>query len=54
LFEEAKHGDVMHGFTANYIKVEAPYRKELVNETRRVLLHDFNEDKTALTVTIIE
>ena len=54
LFEEAKHGDVMHGFTANYIKVEAPYRKELVNETRRVLLNDYNEDKTALTVTIIE
>ncbi|MFV0270457.1 MAG: tRNA (N(6)-L-threonylcarbamoyladenosine(37)-C(2))-methylthiotransferase MtaB [Macellibacteroides fermentans] len=54
LFEEAKHGDVMHGFTANYIKVEAPYRKELVNETRRVLLNDFNEDKTALNVTIIE
>ena len=53
LFEQTKHDGLMHGFTANYIKVETPYQTELINETKAVLLGDFNEEGTALTVKII-
>lgn len=31
LWESKRSGDTMHGFTENYIRVEAPYKKELVN-----------------------
>jgi MiaB-like tRNA modifying enzyme len=48
LFEHARKGDFMHGFTANYIKVEMPYDKLIVNEPQRVILKGWNEDKTAL------
>lgn len=48
LFEQAKKEGMMHGFTENYIKVEIPYDSSQANETRRVLLSGWNEDKTAL------
>jgi threonylcarbamoyladenosine tRNA methylthiotransferase MtaB len=48
LFEHARRGEAMHGFTANYIKVEAPYDATLVNDPVRVTLAGWNEDKTAL------
>ena len=34
---------MMHGFTENYIKVEAPFKKEWVNETVDVILSGWNE-----------
>lgn len=34
-------------------KSETPYQTELINETKAVLLGDFNEEGTALTVKII-
>ena len=54
LFEQTRKGGMMHGFTENYIKVEIPYDSSLVNETRQVTLGDWNENKTALVVKIIE
>ena len=50
LFEHTKHGDKMHGFTENYIKVETTYNSSFVNKLIDVTLCDFNEDKTALTI----
>lgn len=50
LFEQAQKGGMMHGFSENYIKVELPYRSSLINETCRVVLGEWNEDKTALKV----
>ena len=38
LFEENQKNVRMTGFTENYIKVEVPYKKELVNELGRVKL----------------
>ncbi|MFW6290006.1 MAG: tRNA (N(6)-L-threonylcarbamoyladenosine(37)-C(2))-methylthiotransferase MtaB [Mariniphaga sp.] len=38
LFEIQKKGSSMSGFTKNYIKVETPYREELINELQRVRL----------------
>ncbi|MDD2380589.1 MAG: tRNA (N(6)-L-threonylcarbamoyladenosine(37)-C(2))-methylthiotransferase MtaB [Mariniphaga sp.] len=35
LFESRKNNDTMSGFTENYIKVESPYRKELINEMKK-------------------
>ncbi|MDR0748767.1 MAG: tRNA (N(6)-L-threonylcarbamoyladenosine(37)-C(2))-methylthiotransferase MtaB [Tannerellaceae bacterium] len=48
LFEHTRRGNLMHGFTANYIKVEAPYSAALVNGPVRVRLAGWNEDRTAL------
>ena len=50
LFEHTKKEGKMHGFTENYIKVEIPYDATLVNETRKVVLGGWNEDRTALIV----
>lgn len=48
LFEHTRKDGRMHGFTENYIKVEIPYDNSLVNETRRVTLTGWNEDRSAL------
>lgn len=53
LFEHPKKGLPMHGFTDNYIRVELPYDKSLVNETRHVVLGDFNETGDALLCSIV-
>lgn len=54
LMEKAKRGEVMHGFTDNYIRVELPYDAKLDNKIIRVKLGDFNDDSTSLKGTIIE
>lgn len=56
LFEKAPRGRAMHGFTANYIRVElsaGDSREELDNCLRRVRLGDFTPDKTALKATLL-
>lgn len=56
LFEKSVRGKPMHGFTANYVRVELPSevaRKEYDNEIIRVRLGDYNADKSALMATII-
>ena len=56
LFEKASRGKAMHGFTANYIRVELPpslAREEYDNEIIRVRLGDFNHDRSALKGTLL-
>ena len=53
LFEHTRKDGRMHGFTENYIKVEIPYNSSLVNETRRVTLTGWNEDRTALNCELV-
>ena len=56
LFEKAPRGKAMHGFTANYIRVELPASKakeEYDNEILRVKLKGFNRDKSALICEVI-
>lgn len=48
LVEHSKPGTMMHGFTANYIRVEVPRLEELDNQVVSVRLGNFNEDGTAL------
>ncbi|MBR5891624.1 MAG: tRNA (N(6)-L-threonylcarbamoyladenosine(37)-C(2))-methylthiotransferase MtaB [Bacteroidaceae bacterium] len=50
LFEKPRLGMPMGGFTENYIRVEMPCDKNLINKTVRVRLGDFNDDKSALTI----
>lgn len=50
LFEHTRKGEMMQGFTENYIKVERPYEESWVNETRTVRLGVWNADHTALKV----
>ena len=54
LFEHTSKGGLMHGFTENYIKVEFPFQNELVNETCRVKLGGWNEDKSALIAELTD
>ncbi len=57
LFEKAPRGRAMHGFTRNYIRVELPpqeAREEYDNQLMKVLLGDFNHDKTALMGKVTE
>ena len=48
LWEAKKNGEMMQGFTENYVRVERPYDKKRVNTAETVTLGDWNEDKTAL------
>jgi len=43
----------MHGFTEHYIKVEMPYDAALINQTRKVILQGWNQERSALTAKII-
>ncbi len=50
LWESRRHGDNMTGFTENYVRAEAPYRRERINTVQEVVLGGWNEDGSALTV----
>lgn len=56
LFEKAIRGKAMHGFTANYVRVELPAKlakEEYDNQILRVRLGEFNRDKSALQVELL-
>lgn len=56
LFEKATRGKAMHGFTANYIRVELPAKlakEEYDNQILLVRLGEFNRDKSALQVELL-
>jgi threonylcarbamoyladenosine tRNA methylthiotransferase MtaB len=38
LWESKKNGEMMSGFTENYVKIFAPYRIELVNTVQEVAI----------------
>jgi threonylcarbamoyladenosine tRNA methylthiotransferase MtaB len=48
LFEHTRTGNFMHGFSENYIRVEAPYNSALINRTVAVRLGEFNVEGMAL------
>lgn len=53
LMEKTKSGMPMHGFTANYIRVEVESDNALDNKLVQVRLGEFNEHKSALEGTIL-
>ena len=48
LFEHTRKGNKMHGFTENYIRVEAAYTPEWINRPMVVKLGTFNAEQSAL------
>ena len=50
LFEHTRRGNQMHGFTENYLKVEAEYDGFWINKLKTVTLNGFNEEKILLTL----
>ena len=54
LMEKSKAGAPMHGFTANYIRVEVEGDNALDNHLVQVRLGEFTHDKTALKGIILE
>ena len=48
LWESRHNGENMVGFTSNYVRVERPYDKSLVNTIQTVTLGSWNKDKSAL------
>ena len=44
LFEASEHDGLMFGFTDNYVKVELPFAKELINKVRDVKLGEMTPD----------
>jgi len=50
LWESRHNGENMVGFTNNYIQIEKPYDKNLVNTIQTVTLGGWNEDRSALKI----
>jgi threonylcarbamoyladenosine tRNA methylthiotransferase MtaB len=50
LFEHTKRGTKMHGFTDNYIKVEADYHPAWINKLIDVTLSAFNNEKNLFRI----
>jgi len=44
LFESERDGDVMYGFTENYVKVKTPYNEELANQIVKVKLTEIDRN----------
>ncbi|MDR3704436.1 MAG: tRNA (N(6)-L-threonylcarbamoyladenosine(37)-C(2))-methylthiotransferase MtaB [Paludibacteraceae bacterium] len=52
LWESAKKGECMHGFTENYVRVVAPYDKAKTNTIETVVLKDFSKEEDVIALTI--
>lgn len=48
LFENTVSGDMMHGFTENYIKICAPFNPELINSLVDIKVGEYNEEEMAM------
>ena len=44
LFESTMRGGMMYGYTGNYVRVKAPYRRDLINRISRVKLTSIDEN----------
>ena len=53
LFEHARKGEMMYGFTENYIKVCSPYDEALINEVTEIKIGDYNEDELAMNAILL-
>ena len=50
LWENRHKDNVMVGFSSNYVLVERPYDKQLVNTVQTIVLGDWNDAKSALKI----
>ncbi len=54
LFEHTRHGNRMHGFTENYVRLYAAYNPLLVNKITGVKIGEYNEDELAMEAVLGE
>lgn len=54
LFEHTRYGNMMHGFTENYVKLCAPYDPARVNTVVRVKIGEYNEEEAAMQALFID
>jgi threonylcarbamoyladenosine tRNA methylthiotransferase MtaB len=54
LFERTRKGKSMYGFTENYVKAAAAYDENRINRLSRVRLENWDNNKSALTVTFLD
>lgn len=50
LWEQPAGGDFMHGFTENYLRVEAPMRPELINKVTEGILGDHDSESNDVLI----
>lgn len=50
LWEQPASGDFMHGFTENYLRVEAPLRPELINKVTEGILGDHDSESNDVLI----
>lgn len=48
LFENTRHGKMMHGFTENYVKLYAPFNSKHVNQVITVEVGEYNNEEIAM------
>lgn len=53
LFEHTHHGEMMHGFTENYIKICAPYNPELINNVTEIEVGTYNDEEMAMNAVFL-
>lgn len=46
LFEDDVDGGKIHGFTENYVRIEADYLPELINQTKKVVMKKISDNMT--------
>lgn len=54
LFEHTRRGNMMHGFTENYIKICAPFNPDIINEVVDIKVGDYNEEEMAMNAIFID
>jgi threonylcarbamoyladenosine tRNA methylthiotransferase MtaB len=52
--EQEQHGEVMHGFTDNYIKVTMPFNTEAVNNLVEVQLSTIDTEGNVIALQLEE
>lgn len=52
LWEQPREGEIMHGFTDNYVRVEAPLRQEMINTVSKVRLGTRKSEDTVEAIMI--
>ena len=52
LFESTMRGDMMYGYTGNYVRVKAPYDRSLINKISHVKLISIDENDDVIAEII--
>ncbi len=53
LFEHTRYGDMMHGFTENYIKIECPFDEQKINKVEEVELNILSKNDTGVIYSVL-